>query len=179
MTIRTLTAAVAALSLAQAAPALRQGSGQAPALILHNARIYTVDANRQTAEAIAIRGDRIVRVGANTEVLPLRGSATRVIDMSGGTIVPGLEDAHGHFTGLGASMQSIDLRGTTTYEQVVGMVRQRAATARPGEWIVGRGLAKWMREVRRRYKPCVPCVPCACSPPSVWRWSPPARSYCM
>ena len=139
MTIRTLTAAVAALSLAQAAPALRQGSGQAPALILHNARIYTVDANRQTAEAIAISGDRIVRVGANTEVLSLRGSATRVIDVSGGTIVPGLEDAHGHFTGLGASMQSIDLRGTTTYEQVVGMVRQRAATARPGEWIVGRG----------------------------------------
>jgi predicted amidohydrolase YtcJ len=139
MTIRTLTAVVAALSLAQAAPALRQGSGQAPALILHNARIYTGDANRQTAEAIAISGDRIVRVGANTDVLSLRGSATRVIDVSGGTIVPGLEDAHGHFTGLGASMQSIDLRGTTTYEQVVGMVRQRAATARPGEWIVGRG----------------------------------------
>ena len=131
MTIRILAAAVAALSLGQASPP--------PDLILHNARIYTVDASRPTAEAIAIRGDRIARVGANSEVLALRGSATRVIDVSGGTIVPGLQDAHGHFTGLGASMQSIDLRGTTTYEQVVGMVRQRAATARSGDWIVGRG----------------------------------------
>jgi predicted amidohydrolase YtcJ len=131
VTTRTLALAVAALSLGQSAPA--------PNLILHNARIYTVDASRPTAEAIAIRGDRVARVGANAEVLALRGSATRVIDLSGATIVPGLQDAHGHFTGLGASMRSIDLRGTTTYEQVVGMVRQRAATARTGEWIVGRG----------------------------------------
>jgi predicted amidohydrolase YtcJ len=110
-----------------------------PDLILHNARIYTMDAARTTAEAIAIRGDRIARVGTNADLLALRGSATRVIDVSGATIVPGLQDAHGHFTGLGASMQSIDLRGTTSYEQVVGMVRQRAASARAGEWIVGRG----------------------------------------
>jgi predicted amidohydrolase YtcJ len=131
MTIRVLAAVVAALS-----------SGQATAtadLILHNARIYTVDSKGSIAEAIAIRGDRIARVGTNAEVLSLRGSTTRVVDVSGGTIVPGLQDAHGHFTGLGASMQSIDLRGTTSYEQVVGMVRQRVTNVRPGEWIVGRG----------------------------------------
>jgi predicted amidohydrolase YtcJ len=140
MTMRVGAVVVAMLSLGPAAaPALRQGSGQAPDLILHNARIYTADASRPTAEAIAIRGDRIARVGVNAEVLSLRGTVTRVIDIGGATIVPGLQDAHGHFTGLGASMQSIDLRGTTTYEQVVGMVRQRAASARPGEWIVGRG----------------------------------------
>lgn len=131
MTIRLVAAVAAAISLAQ--------TTAAPDLILHNARIYTVDPSRPTAEAIAIRGDRIARVGVNTEVLALRGPATQVVDVSGGTIVPGLQDAHGHFTGLGASMQSIDLRGTTTYEQVVGMVRQRASTARTGEWIVGRG----------------------------------------
>jgi predicted amidohydrolase YtcJ len=131
MTMRCLALAVALLSVAQ--------SAATPDLILHNARIYTMDANRTTAEAIAIRGDRIARVGTNADVLALRGSATRVIDVSGTAIVPGLQDAHGHFTGLGASMQSIDLRGTTSYEQVVGMVRQRAASARAGEWIVGRG----------------------------------------
>jgi predicted amidohydrolase YtcJ len=129
--IRGLAVLVAALSFAQATAA--------PDLILHNARIYTVDTSRSIAEAIAIRGDRIARVGTNADVLSLRGSATRVIDVSGATIVPGLQDAHGHFTGLGASMQSIDLRGTTSYERIVGMVRQRAATARSGEWIVGRG----------------------------------------
>jgi len=131
MTARLFAALVAALSLGQAAAA--------PDLILHHARIYTVDANRSTAEAIAISGDRIARVGRNAEILALRGSATRVIDLAGATIVPGLQDAHGHFTGLGASMQSIDLRGTTSYEQVVGLVRQRVARARAGEWIVGRG----------------------------------------
>src|SRR5262245_66078915 len=125
MTLRTVAALVAVLSLGQAT--------SAPDLILHNARIYTGEAKRPTAEAIAIGGDRIARVGSNAEVLALRGSATRVFDVSGATIVPGLQDAHGHFTGLGASMQSIDLRGTTTYEQVVGMVRQRAASARAGE----------------------------------------------
>ena len=131
MTTRALAAAVAVLSLGQAT--------SAPDLILHNARVYTVDANRSTAEAIAVRGDRIVRVGGNRDLLALRGPSTRVIDARGGTIVPGLHDAHAHFTGLGASMQRIDLRGTTSYEQVVSAVRQRAAAARPGEWIVGRG----------------------------------------
>jgi predicted amidohydrolase YtcJ len=131
MTLRGLALAVAVLSVAQ--------SAATPDLILHNARIYTMDAARTTAEAIAIRGDRIARVSTNADVLALRGSATRVIDVSGAAIVPGLQDAHAHFTGLGASMQSIDLRGTTSYEQVVGMVRQRAASARAGEWIVGRG----------------------------------------
>ena len=131
MMLRGLALAVAVSSIVQ--------SAATPDLILHNSRIYTMDAARTTAEAIAIRGDRIARVGTNADVLALRGSATRVIDVSGAAIVPGLQDAHGHFTGLGASMQSIDLRGTTSYEQVVGMVRQRAASARAGEWIVGRG----------------------------------------
>ena len=111
MSARVLVLALAVFSLAQSA-------GQAD-LILHNARVYTVDVNRSTADAIAIRGDRIARVGTSADVLALRGSSTRVIDVRGATIVPGLQDAHGHFTGLGASMQSIDLRGTTTYEQVV------------------------------------------------------------
>ena len=52
--------------------------------------------------------------------------------------MPGLQDAHGHFTGLGASLQVLQLRGTTSYDQIVEMVRARAATARPGEWIQGR-----------------------------------------
>jgi predicted amidohydrolase YtcJ len=131
MMVRALAAAVALLSLGQATAT--------PDLIVHNARIYTVDANRTTAEAIAVRGDRIVRVGANSDVLSLRGPSTRAIDARGAAIVPGLHDAHAHFTGLGASMQSIDLRGTTSYEQVVSAVRQRAAAVRPGEWVVGRG----------------------------------------
>ena len=48
----------------------------------------------------------------------------RVIDAKGATLLPGLQDAHGHFTGLGASLQALHLRGTTSYDQIVEMVRR-------------------------------------------------------
>jgi predicted amidohydrolase YtcJ len=107
-------------------------------LIVHNAQVYTVNTAQPTAEAIAVRGDRIVLVGNNDAALGLRGANTRVIDGRGATLVPGLHDSHGHFTGLGASLQVLRLRGTSSYDQIVEMVRARAATARPGEWIEGR-----------------------------------------
>jgi predicted amidohydrolase YtcJ len=110
-----------------------------PDLVLHNATVYTVDARNSVAQAVAISGDRIQRVGTNADVLALRGDATRVIDLRSATIVPGFHDAHGHVVGLGASLQDVDLRGTSSLEEVVGRVRRRAAGARPGEWILGRG----------------------------------------
>jgi predicted amidohydrolase YtcJ len=120
--------------------ALANASAQpAPAdLIFHNAKIYTSDDARPRAEAIAIRGDRIAAVGSSADILKLKGSATKVVDARGAAILPGLHDAHGHFTGLGASLQVLRLRGTASWEQIVGMVRRRAASARPGEWIQGR-----------------------------------------
>jgi len=110
-----------------------------PDLILHNARLYTVDSRNSVADAIAIAGDRIIQVGRNADALALRAASTRVLDMRGATIVPGFHDAHGHVVGLGASLQDVDLRGTSSYEEVVGRVRRRLASARPGEWIIGRG----------------------------------------
>ena len=108
-------------------------------LIVHNAQVYTVNTAQPTAEAVAARGDRIVLVGIEPGGAGApRRPATRVIDARGATVVPGLQDAHGHFTGLGASLQVLRLRGTTSYEQIVEMVRARAAAARPGEWIQGR-----------------------------------------
>jgi predicted amidohydrolase YtcJ len=118
--------------------ALAQSTSAPPTLILHHARIYTVDATKTIAEAIALQDDRIVRVGSDADVLKLRASSTRVVDLGGATVVPGLHDAHGHFTGLGAFLQSLNLRGTTSYQQIVDRVRERVAKARPGEWIVGR-----------------------------------------
>jgi predicted amidohydrolase YtcJ len=118
---------------------LRAQTPAPPDLILHNASIYTVDRSDSVAQAVAVAGDRIVRVGSGSEVLALRGAATRVIDLGGATVVPGLHDAHGHFAGLGALRQSLDLRGTRSYEEIAGLVRRRAAAARPGEWILGRG----------------------------------------
>ena len=115
-----------------------QGS-RPPDLILHNARIYTVDARNSVAEAVAISGDRILRAGSNADILGLETSSTRIVDVRGAAIVPGLHDAHGHVVGLGQSLQDVDLRGTQSFEEVVGRVRRRLTTARPGEWVVGRG----------------------------------------
>lgn len=108
-------------------------------LIVHNARIYTVDPSRPEAQAIAVAGDRIVRVGTDDEVLKLRAEATHIIDAAGAAIVPGLHDAHGHFTSLGATLRLVDLRGTTSYQEVIDRVRRRAAVTPRGEWILGRG----------------------------------------
>lgn len=123
------------LAVTIATPAAQIGPAD---LILHNAKIYTADDKLPRAEAIAIRGDRIAAVGTNAEILARKGGSTRTIDARGAAILPGLHDSHGHFTGLGASLQVLRLRGTRNWEQIVGMVRRRAASARPGEWILGR-----------------------------------------
>ena len=120
------------------AVALAQSASAPPTLILHHARIYTVDGANTIADAIALRDDRIVRAGSDADVLKLQAASTRVIDLGGATVLPGLHDAHGHFTGLGAFLQSLNLRGTTSYQQIVDRVRERVAKAKPGEWIVGR-----------------------------------------
>ena len=99
---------------------------------MHNAQVYTVHVG--TADGAGRgRPRRSHRAGGqNQAALELRGPETRVIDARGTErCVPGLQDSHGHFTGLGASLQVLRLRGTTSYEQIVEMVRARAATARP------------------------------------------------
>ncbi len=110
----------------------------APDLILHNARVYTAADGRPQAAALAVRGDRLVALGSSDEILAMKGAGTTVVDLGGRTVVPGLADAHGHFTGLGESLQRLDFRGMTSYDEIVAMVKTRAATARPGEWILGR-----------------------------------------
>jgi predicted amidohydrolase YtcJ len=107
-------------------------------VVIHNAIVYTVDTAKPKAEAVAIRGGRIAFVGDNAGALAMKGAKTRVIDAGGRAVIPGLHDAHGHFMGLGSALQQIDLRGTPSYEAIVDKVRERAAKARPGEWILGR-----------------------------------------
>jgi predicted amidohydrolase YtcJ len=107
--------------------------------ILVNATIYTVDPGRPRAEALAIRDGRVLAVGSAAEVLAFKGTATSVLDMGRRAVVPGLHDAHGHFLGLGQSLQQLDLRGTTSAADVAARVAARVTTASPEAWIVGRG----------------------------------------
>ena len=121
------------------APAIAGAQRRPADLVLTNGRIYTVDVTRPLATSIAVRAGRIVFVGSDTEARALAGKATRIVDLRGNTVVPGLIDAHAHLLGLGTSLRTVDLVGTTSYEEVVARVVAWAKTVGPGEWIVGRG----------------------------------------
>ncbi len=112
-------------------------------MVLRGGTIVTVDDALPEAQALAVRGDRIVAVGTNEAIAPYVGPATEVIDLTGLTAIPGLIEGHGHFMGLGQSRLVLDLMDTTSWEQIVAMVGDAAAKAQPGEWIVGRG---WHQE---------------------------------
>ena len=104
-------------------------------LILTNAVIHTVDPNRPKAQAVAIRGDRIVFVGSERGAMLHRGRGTRVIDLEGLTVVPGFIDAHAHLAGLGDRLRILDLTGTHSYAEIIERVRERAQDVASGRWI--------------------------------------------
>lgn len=91
------------------------------------------------AAAVAIRGGKIVYVGSDEGALALRGNRTRVIDLNGATVLPGLVDSHTHFIELGAKLESVDLTHVTTEAEAVALVAERARSVPKGEWIYGAG----------------------------------------
>ncbi|HEY0322245.1 MAG TPA: amidohydrolase [Pyrinomonadaceae bacterium] len=115
-------------------------SRQAPAdLVLKNGNIYTVSERQPRAEAVAIRGDRIIFAGSNADVKKYEGKATRIIDLGGKTVVPGMTDAHYHLLGVGQREVTLNLEGTRSLEDFLARVRERVSQAQPGAWVTGRG----------------------------------------
>jgi hypothetical protein len=88
--------------------------------------------------AVYVTEGLIREVGPAAELRGKHADAT-VVDASNATILPGLTDAHGHLYGLGMSLDTVDLVGTTSFDDVIARVRPRAASAKPGEWVLGRG----------------------------------------
>ena len=124
-------------ALVVAAPVFAQ---QTPAdLIVTNARIYTVDDAHPLAQAMAVRGGRIVFVGDVRGALTLKGAQTRVVDVGGRTVIPGMVDAHGHVASLGNTLSVVDLTGAASYEEIIARMVAKARTVAPGEWITGHG----------------------------------------
>ena len=128
-----------------ASAALAQGAAPAPRaipaadLIITNARIYTSDDTRPVVDAIAVADGRVLFVGNASGAMALKGTTTRVIDLGGRTVIPGMVDAHGHVAGLGDALHIVDLTGTTSYDEVVARVAARAKTTPKGQWVLGRG----------------------------------------
>jgi len=118
-------------------------------LVLRHGTLYPVSASPAsghpvsepggTAGSIAVRGGRIVYVGADAGVSPFVGPRTEVIELGGRAVTPGLIDAHSHLEGLGEFLEQVDLNGAASYEEVIQRVSAAAAKAPAGAWIRGRG----------------------------------------
>ncbi len=107
--------------------------------IVTNGLIYTMDPEVPRAEAMAISGGRIVAVGTADEVAGLQGPETGVEDLGGRVVIPGLIDAHAHVIRLGFALRTLDLRGTSSAEEIAEMVGAVSGTRSADEWITGRG----------------------------------------
>jgi predicted amidohydrolase YtcJ len=104
-------------------------------LIIYHGKLVTVDPQFAIQQAMAVKGDRILRVGRDAEVLKLRGQKTKVVDLGGKTVLPGLIDSHAH-PGE-ASMTEFDhpIPDMETLQDVLDYIKSRARVLKPGEWI--------------------------------------------
>jgi len=131
--MRCLTTTSLLISLC-ALPAAR--AAEPADLILHKAKFVTVEDKFRVVEALAVRGDRIVAVGSNDEVMKHRGPKTRVIDAGGKTVLPGLYDSHVHPLGAASSEALAPMPPLQSLKDAFDLIRKKAATTPEGDWIV-------------------------------------------
>jgi predicted amidohydrolase YtcJ len=108
-------------------------------VIFSGGTVHTVDPARPRAEAVAVRGERIVAVGATDAMMPLRGPRTRVVDLRAGTLLPGFQDAHVHPIGGGVDRLACDVRDIHPRSAVIDAIRAYADARPDASWIVGSG----------------------------------------
>jgi predicted amidohydrolase YtcJ len=130
------------LALISCCVALTSAAADKPApadtIVIH-AKVYTVNEKQPWAEAIAIRGGKIVAVGRDSDVDPFRGPSTKVIDASGRLVLPGFEDCHIHFMDGSMGLVEVDLNGATTVLEIQKRVKEFAAAHPNDPWITGMG----------------------------------------
>jgi predicted amidohydrolase YtcJ len=128
--------AAAAVFLAATTAASAQTTAD---LIVTGGRIYTVDPSRPFADGMAIKDGKVLFVGSAALAMNYKGAATQMVDLQGNTVIPGMIDAHVHLGGLGNALRNVDLVGTSSYNEVIARVVERAKTTPAGTWITGRG----------------------------------------
>lgn len=117
--------------------AVTAAGAQEADLIIRNARIWTGDSLRPRAEALAVRGERLLAVGTNADVDRHRTSGTRVIDAGGRFMTPGFIDDHTHFSSAGALLIGANLLDVSTPEPFIARVKAAVARMSPGAWLTG------------------------------------------
>jgi len=108
-------------------------------LALINCNVRTMNPSQPIAEAIAIKKDRIIKVGSNDEVKQFVGKITRAVGLQGKTVVPGFIDTHIHVADFGRFLLWLDLRGTESIADLQLRLKERAEKTAVGKWILGRG----------------------------------------
>jgi predicted amidohydrolase YtcJ len=108
-------------------------------LIVQNAKVYTAGSSGTMAEAVAIRGNQILRVGSDREIARLRKPQTTVIDAKGGAVVPGFSDAHAHLIEGGMNLERVDLTDASTLDEIEARVRTWVEAHPDATWVTGRG----------------------------------------
>jgi predicted amidohydrolase YtcJ len=108
-------------------------------LIITGGKIYTMNDQQPSVEAVAVVGNRIVYSGTGAGVKEFQNEKTKVYDLQGKTMTPGFIEGHGHIMGLGYNEMNLDLMDVTSYDEMVQRVKEAVAKAEPGQWILGRG----------------------------------------
>ncbi len=119
-------------------------------LLLVGGRIFTASLDRPWARAVAVRGDRLLAVGTESQAGRWASRKTRRLDLGGRLVVPGFIDAHAHFADSAGELGWTDLAGAKDLDTALGRLRKAAARAPPGAWVIGADWdeAKWPE---RRY----------------------------
>ncbi len=116
----------------------RDASPDSVDLIIYNGRVLAGPGGA-TAEALAIRGNEIVRVGTNRELKKLRDRGTTMLDAHGGSVLPGFNDSHLHFVSGGLGLERVNLLGAETLDAIKATIREFAAANATAPWVLGRG----------------------------------------
>lgn len=117
-------------------------------LVLRGGRVF-LGRGAGFAESVAIWGRRVIAHGTDSEIDALVGEGTRVIELRGRLAAPGLNDAHQHLLSVGLGLSEIDCKADTRLNDLLAKVKERAAKAKPGEWIFGRGYDHFELDAKR------------------------------
>ncbi len=125
---------VVALLLLMASSAFSEGNPGTPDVVFYNGKVVTVDADFHVQQAFAVKGEKFIAVGTNQKVKALAGKGTRLVDLKGATVTPGLTDMHDHlFNSCRFMWRGVDMIGVTSLAELQSRLRKAVKAAKPGQ----------------------------------------------